>query len=84
MCSSRRRRARPARASAAPAVAAPETSGRPSSAEPTAPDARSHSTEVVVIGAGLGGLCCAALLAKYGVQVHLACFALYAFSEIPF
>jgi len=23
----------------------------------------------VVVGAGLGGLCCAALLAKYGVQV---------------
>ena len=29
-----------------------------------------------MIGAGLGGLCCAALLAKYGVQVHLACAAL--------
>ena len=25
-----------------------------------------------MIGAGLGGLCCAALLAKYGVQVHPA------------
>eukprot|EP00899_Mesostigma_viride_P022857 jgi/Mesvir1/3756/Mv15030-RA.1 len=28
-----------------------------------------HETDVVVIGSGLGGLCCAALLAKYGIQV---------------
>ena len=27
------------------------------------------NTEVVVIGAGIGGLCCAALLAKYGYKV---------------
>ena len=33
-----------------------------------APD-RSHGTEVVVIGSGLGGLCCAAMLATYGVKV---------------
>ena len=33
-----------------------------------APD-RSHETEVVVIGSGLGGLCCAAMLATYGVKV---------------
>ena len=25
-----------------------------------------QSTEVIVIGSGIGGLCCAALLAKYG------------------
>ncbi|EIE19833.1 FAD/NAD(P)-binding domain-containing protein [Coccomyxa subellipsoidea C-169] len=30
---------------------------------------RSHKTEVVIIGSGLGGLCCAAMLAKYGVKV---------------
>ena len=33
-----------------------------------APD-RSHETEVAVIGSGLGGLCCAAMLATYGVKV---------------
>ena len=33
---------------------------------------RSHETEVVVIGSGLGGLCCAAMLATYGVKVILA------------
>lgn len=26
--------------------------------------------EVVVIGSGVGGLCCAAMLAKYGVHVR--------------
>ena len=31
--------------------------------------ADSHETDVVVIGAGIGGLSCAALLAKYGLQV---------------
>ena len=30
---------------------------------------KSHDTEVVVIGAGIGGLCAAALLAKYGKKV---------------
>ena len=30
---------------------------------------RSHETDVVVIGSGLGGLCCAAMLASYGVKV---------------
>ena len=28
-----------------------------------------EQTEVVIIGSGIGGLCCAALLAKYGLQV---------------
>ncbi|MEW5301350.1 MAG: hypothetical protein WDW36_004213 [Sanguina aurantia] len=32
-------------------------------------DARSHETDVVVIGSGIGGLSCAAMLAKYGLQV---------------
>ena len=32
-------------------------------------DARSHETDVVVIGSGIGGLSCAAMLAKYGYQV---------------
>ncbi|KAG2487619.1 hypothetical protein HYH03_013758 [Edaphochlamys debaryana] len=30
---------------------------------------RSHETDYVVIGSGIGGLCCAALLAKYGYRV---------------
>eukprot|EP00891_Asterochloris_glomerata_P008859 jgi/Astpho2/8859/e_gw1.00129.7.1_t len=30
---------------------------------------QSHETDVVVIGSGIGGLCCAAMLAKYGLQV---------------
>lgn len=29
----------------------------------------SHETDVVVIGAGIGGLSCAALCAKYGLKV---------------
>ena len=28
-----------------------------------------QATEVIVIGSGIGGLCCAALLAKYGFDV---------------
>ncbi|GIM08727.1 hypothetical protein Vretimale_12721 [Volvox reticuliferus] len=30
---------------------------------------RSHETDFVVIGSGIGGLCCAALLSKYGYRV---------------
>lgn len=30
---------------------------------------RSHTTDYVVVGSGIGGLCCAALLAKYGHSV---------------
>lgn len=32
---------------------------------------RSHETDVVVVGSGIGGLSCAALLAKYGVKVSV-------------
>ena len=42
-------------------------------APPAKPDVlgppESHETDVVVIGAGIGGLSCAALLAKYGLRV---------------
>lgn len=31
--------------------------------------AQSHEADVVVIGAGIGGLSCAAILAKYGLDV---------------
>lgn len=36
---------------------------------PTNAPNRSHETDYVVIGSGIGGLCCAALLAKYGYGV---------------
>jgi hypothetical protein len=32
---------------------------------------KSHTTDVVVIGSGLGGLCAGALLAKYGYKVTI-------------
>ena len=45
-----------------PAASAPSS---PSSAT----SSKSHDTDVVVIGAGIGGLCAGALLAKYGLKV---------------
>jgi len=36
---------------------------------PTTNGDRSHETDVVIIGSGIGGLCCAALLARYGYRV---------------
>ena len=33
-----------------------------------------QETDVVVIGAGIGGLSCAAMAAKYGLDVSLECF----------
>ncbi|PNW72273.1 hypothetical protein CHLRE_16g674950v5 [Chlamydomonas reinhardtii] len=47
------------RAVSAPAKPTPKLTG----------EARSHETDVVVIGSGIGGLCCAGLLAKYGYKV---------------
>ncbi|KAK1642421.1 hypothetical protein QYE76_060226 [Lolium multiflorum] len=73
-CRHRTPRARPAFAAAAPvprrlgaaarcrAVAAPTGPSAPGVAE--RPEA-----DVVVIGSGLGGLCCAGLLAMYGLDV---------------
>lgn len=34
-------------------------------------EARSHETDIVVIGSGVGGLCCGGLLAKYGYKVRV-------------
>jgi phytoene dehydrogenase-like protein len=68
--SSGRRRARSLAATAQASAAAPQAppDHDPAAASPQAGD-RSHDTDVVVIGAGIGGLCCAALLARYGLRV---------------
>ncbi|GBF96586.1 carotene isomerase [Raphidocelis subcapitata] len=54
------------RRTAAAATAAPADA-------PPAPAAgagdRSHEADVVIIGSGIGGLCCGALLARYGLRV---------------
>lgn len=42
--------------------------GTPSSPRLTG-EARSHETDVVIIGSGIGGLCAGAMLAKYGYKV---------------
>lgn len=70
----------------APRRVAPASSARPAlrsvvrsaqvATPPSAPaqasgEGRSHDTDVVVIGSGIGGLCCAALLAKYGYKVRI-------------
>nr|QIW94442.1 carotene synthesis related protein [Dunaliella salina] len=54
----------------APGAGAEQTSA-PTSSQPKG-EARSHETEIVVIGSGIGGLCCAAMLAKYGHKVTVA------------
>ncbi len=43
--------------------------GTPSSPRLTG-EARSHETDVVIIGSGIGGLCAGAMLAKYGYKVR--------------
>ncbi len=50
-------------------TAAPSTSTPESSPPLDPPYNRSHETDYVVIGSGIGGLCCAALLARYGYAV---------------
>ena len=35
-------------------------------------EARSHTTDVLIIGSGIGGLSCGGLLAKYGLKVRAA------------
>lgn len=49
---------------ASTSTSAPE---EPPSANPSSN--RSHETDYVIIGSGIGGLCCAALLARYGYAV---------------
>ena len=41
-----------------------------SAAQTLSGEDRSHTTDVVVIGSGIGGLSCAALLAMYGMKVR--------------
>eukprot|EP00775_Hariotina_reticulata_P007610 gene7610-7812_t len=57
-------------ATGAPSVTT-QPAERHASAPPTTPvnKDRSHETDYVVIGSGIGGLCCAALLARYGFKV---------------
>lgn len=52
-------------------ISATVSSGNEMSTKSTSSSGRSEitKTDVVVIGAGIGGLCCAALLANYGYKV---------------
>lgn len=43
--------------------------GSPTLEKPGQSQQTAQETDVVVIGSGIGGLCCAALLAKYGLKV---------------
>ena len=56
----------------ASAAADPSPSGDGSSGGAASPDTskdRSQTADVVIIGSGIGGLCCGALLARYGLDV---------------
>jgi len=58
---------------ALPARSLRATASSAGAAAPLTAGDRSHETDVVIIGSGIGGLCCGALLAKYGLDVSL-CF----------
>ena len=46
-----------------------QAAGSPTLEKPGQTQQTAQQTDVVVIGSGIGGLCCAALLAKYGLKV---------------
>lgn len=46
-----------------------QAAGSPTLEKPGQASQTAQQTDVVVIGSGIGGLCCAALLAKYGLKV---------------
>ena len=46
-----------------------QAAGSPTLERPGQVQQTAQQTDVVVIGSGIGGLCCAALLAKYGLKV---------------
>ncbi|KAL3135547.1 hypothetical protein ABBQ38_006025 [Trebouxia sp. C0009 RCD-2024] len=46
-----------------------QATGSPTREKPVQAHPSVQETDVVVIGSGIGGLCCAALLAKYGLKV---------------
>ena len=48
-----------------------QTARSPTIEKPQQAQQSATETDVVVIGSGIGGLCCAALLAKYGLKVKV-------------
>jgi hypothetical protein len=55
---------------------------RAAAAAAAAADAKSHDVDVVVIGAGIGGLCAGALLAKYGLSAGFY-ITIFHFRSLP-
>lgn len=51
------------------ASAIPTTGSSPPSTDASPSGDRTHETDIVIIGSGIGGLCAAALLARYGYKV---------------